>query len=240
MGKLFDQLLEDVRIKEGLKACINCGTCTAICPAASFYDYDPRYIINEVQSRDDERIENLLKGEKIWYCGECMSCKTRCPRDNTPGLIITVLRAISQDKGYFIESEKGRQQFAIKRTVGEWILKYGYCTYMEGAGTDLFPEQGPIWDWRQDNWREVIDQLGGNCDGDGPGILRKVPEESLNELRAIFEVTGAMKRFQTIEDYSRNAAKEDDIEFKDTGIDNKYFETVYKDVKKNHYLDTIQ
>ena len=44
MGKLYDKLTEDYRIKEGLKACINCGTCTAICPAADFYKYDPRKI----------------------------------------------------------------------------------------------------------------------------------------------------------------------------------------------------
>jgi heterodisulfide reductase subunit C1 len=146
MGKLYDKLKEDVRFEEGLKACINCGTCTAICAAASFYNYDPRSIVDTVQTRDDEQIEALLKGEQIWYCGECMSCKTRCPRGNTPGLIICALRSLSQDLGYFIESEKGRQQLALKRTVGQWILDHGYCLYLEGVGTDLHPEQGPVWD----------------------------------------------------------------------------------------------
>ncbi|NVO10653.1 MAG: hypothetical protein HXX16_11870 [Bacteroidales bacterium] len=41
MGKLFDRLNNDVRFVEGLSACINCGTCTAICPAAEVYDYHP-------------------------------------------------------------------------------------------------------------------------------------------------------------------------------------------------------
>ena len=94
MKTLCQELLEDVRIQEGLKACMNCGTCTAICPAASFYDYDPRFIINEVQAKDENKLIELLKGEKIWYCGECMSCKTRCPRDNTPGLIITDRKSV--------------------------------------------------------------------------------------------------------------------------------------------------
>ena len=92
MGKLYDKLMEDYRFKEGLNACINCGTCTAICPAAEFYKYDPRSITDIVQSKDDDEIEALLKSETIWYCGQCMSCVTRCPRKNAPGFIIQALR----------------------------------------------------------------------------------------------------------------------------------------------------
>ena len=57
MGKLYDLLREDYRVKEGLKTCINCGTCTAICPAAEFYRYDPRKIVDTVQRGNDEDIE---------------------------------------------------------------------------------------------------------------------------------------------------------------------------------------
>ena len=64
------------------------------------------------------------------------------------------LRSLSQDLGYFVESEKGRQQLFMKRVVGGWILKHGYCLYLEGIGTDMYPEQGPIWDWKQENWSE--------------------------------------------------------------------------------------
>ena len=70
MGQLYDKLSADVRYKEGLRACINCGTCTAVCPAAEFYNYDPRKIANIVQAKDDAGIEALLKSETIWYCGE--------------------------------------------------------------------------------------------------------------------------------------------------------------------------
>ena len=69
MGRLYDLLMKDYRLKEGLNACINCGTCTAICPAAEFYRYDPRKIVDIVQSKDDDEIEKLLKSDTIWYCG---------------------------------------------------------------------------------------------------------------------------------------------------------------------------
>jgi len=61
MGKLYDMLKKDVRYHESLKACINCGTCSAICPAASFYKYDPLEIIETVQCQDENQLEELLK-----------------------------------------------------------------------------------------------------------------------------------------------------------------------------------
>ena len=110
MKNYYEMLMEDVRFEEGLNACMNCGVCTAICPAAEFYNYDPRKIVDLVQTGDNDEIELLLKSETIWYCGECMSCKTRCPRGNTPALVIMSLRTLSQKLGFFTESEKGRQQ----------------------------------------------------------------------------------------------------------------------------------
>ena len=233
MGKLYNELIQDIHLQEGLKACINCGTCTAICPAAEFYNYDPREIADIVQLQDDNKIEALLKSETIWYCGECMSCKTRCPRGNTPGQIIIALRSLSQKKGYFTESEKGRQQLYIKRTVGQWMLDYGYCLYLEGVTTDGHPEQGPVWDWRQDNWSDVMQRLGANYKGAGPGILRKIPDDALKEIYEIFKVTGAIERFDKIEKDSEAKAKEMGIEFGE-GIDNEYVKTIYSAQNKEH------
>src|SRR5208337_1680278 len=118
MGHVIDLLKKDVRFIEGMNACSNCGTCTAICPAAEFYEYDPRQLMVDIQSNNEDILTELLKSDFIWYCGECMSCKSRCPRNNTPGLVIMVLRTLSQKLGYFTESEKGRQQLFMKRVVG--------------------------------------------------------------------------------------------------------------------------
>jgi heterodisulfide reductase subunit C len=233
MGKLYDLLLKDIRFEEGLNACMNCGVCTAICPAAEFYNYDPRQIVDTVQSKDDSKITELLKSETIWYCGECMSCKTRCPRGNAPGLIIMALRSLSQDLGFFTESEKGRQQLALKRTVGHWMITYGYCLYLEGVGTSMHPEQGPVWDWIQDNWKDVFKKMGANYQGDGPGILRRIPEDAMEEIREIFRVTGGMKRFEDIEEFSKIKALELNMQF-DEGIENEYFKHIYKTNNGSH------
>ena len=48
MEDLYRLLMRDVRFEEGLNACMNCGVCTAICPAAEYYSYDPRRVVDIV------------------------------------------------------------------------------------------------------------------------------------------------------------------------------------------------
>jgi len=205
---LYERLTEDIRFQEGMKACINCGTCTAICPAAEFYDYDPRCIVDLVQNKNEAELEKLLRSDLIWYCGECMSCITRCPRSNAPGLIIIALRSLSQDLGYFTDSEKGRQQIVLKRAIGDTILETGYCLYIRKITHEAHPESGPIWKWITDNADQLFIRLGANLDGKGTGVLRKIPQENLDELKRIFEVTGGMERFNKIEEFSAKKAEE--------------------------------
>ena len=193
MGNLVDYIKQDVRADEALKACMNCGMCTAVCPAAEFYDYDPRRICDTVQRGDETEIENLLKGDTIWFCGQCMSCKTRCPRGNVPGELISVLRRASEELGYFAESEKGRQQKQLMNAIGTNILEIGYCVHPDRVDPDCHPEQGPIWEWYRENIEEIAPKLGANYHGSGPGALRTIPEEDLDEVRKIFEVTGGME-----------------------------------------------
>lgn len=237
MESLYEKLSHDIRFIEGLKACMNCGVCTAICPAAEFYNYDPRKIVDLVQDKDESSLEELLKSDTIWYCGECMSCKTRCPRGNTPALVIMALRTLSQETGYFTDSEKGRQQFAIKRTIGENIFKYGYCVATYAVNPEYHKEQGPIWDYIIENSREIYERLGGTIDGNGEGPLRKIPEDAKEELRRIFEVTGGTEFYNTIEKHSKRKAAEMGLQISDEGIDNEYFIEVYTANNKAHNID---
>ena len=199
METLTQILAQDIRLQEGLKACISCGTCTAICPAAKVSDYDPRMIVEAVQRNDNTILRQLLQGNEIWRCGECLSCKTRCPRGNTPGYIIQALRALSIKTGMFAESEQGRLQLEVKRSVGEHILKYGYCMHIDEVETGKYPEQGPVWEWYRKYRESVLSRLGANYNQEGPGTLRKISDRSLKDLHAIFIETGAMERFQQIE-----------------------------------------
>ncbi len=230
MSNFFDQLHLDVRFEEGLVACINCGVCTAVCPAAEFYNYDPRQIVDTVQSRNESAIEALLKSETIWYCGECMSCRPRCPRGNTPGYIIQALRNLSQRTGLFVESEKGRQQLALKRVIGQGIIDNGYCLTPRAIDPDLHPEQGPVWRWIYDNHKEVYALFTDNYASSGAGPVRKIDDKTMGELRNILEQTGCMELFETIEEHSDRKAREMGFD----GADQEYLKYISTTNSGNH------
>ena len=231
MGKLYELLKEDYRVKEGLKTCINCGTCTAICPAAEFYRYDPRKIVDTVQRGDDAEIEKLLKSDVIWYCGECMSCRPRCPRGNTPGYVIQALRTLSQRLGFFVESEKGRQQLALKRLIGDNILRTGYCLTPRNIRPEMHPEQGAVWEWIYDN-DEAVYALFSDCYGkEGAGALRRIDDESLAEIHRIFEVSGGKEFYDNIERHSERKARQMGYD----GATDEYMMETYTYNSENHY-----
>lgn len=227
MSSLFEALEKDVRYIEGMKSCINCGICTANCPAAAVSDYDPRMVVDIVQQRDEKELEELLKSDTIWRCGECLSCKTRCPRGNTPCYIIQALRGLSIETGYFIESEQGRKQLAVKRTVGDHILKYGYCVYIDEIDLETYPEQGPVWDWLRKNRKSLMKRLGTSYKENRSGTLRNTSRESLDDLKKIFDETGGTQRFNKIEEYSFDKAYELGLEFS-VGKD-EYFWYLYNE-----------
>jgi heterodisulfide reductase subunit C len=222
LEKLFDHIKKDPRFIHGLKSCINCGTCTAICPAASIYDYDPREITDLLQSEDEKVLTDLLKSDKIWYCGQCMSCKTRCPRDNTPGLLIQALRNLSIDSGLYMHSFSGRQMYALKKLIGDTILSHGYCVHADGLDTENFPEMGPVWDWIRENIAEIYNRFGNSYNREGNGALRKISKNDLSELNEILRITGTIERFDKIETDAIKHSELEGLEIDDSMF-NDYF-----------------
>lgn len=208
MGKYYDELMQDHRFQEGLSACMNCGACTAVCPAAEYYNYDPRRIVDEVQARDDESIEKLMKSDTIWYCGECMSCRPRCPRGNTPAYVIQALRKMSQKYGFFTESEKGRQQYALGRVLGDNMRELGYCIHPTRMMPAMHPEQGPVWAWIHENDDAVFERFTNNYKKPGSGPARAIDAESMAEFNRIFDVSGGTAFLSEIERYSLIKADE--------------------------------
>ena len=83
------------------------------------------------------------------------------------------------------------------------------------------------------NREELLERLGGNYKKEGPGILRKIPEETLGELKKIFEVTGGIDRYEKIEAFSKKKAEEMDMTLDDS-MDNEYFRYIYKNNSDTH------
>lgn len=231
MSHYYNLLLEDIRFVEGMKSCMNCGVCTGVCPAAEFYSYDPRNIVSIVQRKDDKEIEDLLKGEEIWYCGECMSCKPRCPRGNVPALVIQALRLLSQKLGFFVLSEKGRQQLAIKRTIGENVYSVGYCVTPDLVDINAHPEQGKTWQWVFKNTKDVFDRFDNDYGKLNGGACRKMDDKTLGEIQRIFEVSGGKQMYDTIEKYSNEYALSQGY----NGADEDYMTEIFSVNSGNHH-----
>ena len=88
------------------------------------------------------------------------------------------------------------------------ILNLGYCVHPDTYKYEDHPESGPIFEWVLQNREEVYGRLGAQYGKEGPGALRKIPQEDLDELQAIFDVTGGTERIRLVEEASKRKAEE--------------------------------
>ncbi len=63
---------------ERIKECIQCGTCSSICPLSVYMDISPRRLI---AMADAGFKQEVLSSFTIWLCASCYSCSVNCPRD---------------------------------------------------------------------------------------------------------------------------------------------------------------
>ena len=75
--KGFGKELMSVSGCEQLKSCIQCGTCSGVCPLSIYMDYTPRQVM--ALARADFKNE-VLRSHTIWLCASCYACTVECPR----------------------------------------------------------------------------------------------------------------------------------------------------------------
>jgi len=73
----FSQEIMDVSGCEQLTSCIQCGTCSGICPLSIYMDFSPRQVMALV--RADFKNE-VLQSKTVWLCASCYACTVECPR----------------------------------------------------------------------------------------------------------------------------------------------------------------
>ena len=121
---------------------------------------------------------------------------------------------------------------ALKRIIGENILRTGYCIVPRMVKPELHPEQGPVWEWIVENDREVYGRFTPVYMRQGAGALRRIDEQSLAEIERIFEVSGGKRMFDTIEEHSDRKAREMGYE---EGADQRYLMDVFRNNSNEHY-----
>jgi heterodisulfide reductase subunit C len=62
---------------EQLEHCIQCGTCSGLCPLSIFMDHTPRQVME--LTRSDFKNE-VLQSTTIWLCASCYACTVECPK----------------------------------------------------------------------------------------------------------------------------------------------------------------
>lgn len=101
--KIFSEMRGDFRYREFVLGCLNCGECTTGCPAARFYDFSPREMLQIAMSDDPDVLLDAMQ-EKIWACCQCYTCNMRCRFGNDIAGIISVMRELAVRNG--LESAK--------------------------------------------------------------------------------------------------------------------------------------
>ena len=72
----FTHEIENTIGCEGLRKCIQCGECSAICPMSIYMDITPRRIIAMIREGfKDETLSSFT----IWLCSSCYACTASCP-----------------------------------------------------------------------------------------------------------------------------------------------------------------
>ncbi len=194
LQEIFDDIQSDLRYDHELNGCLNCGICTATCPAAHYYDFSPREIVQLLWTENLEGIYDAMQ-EKIWSCAQCYTCAARCPFDNSPGGLVMIMRETAIKHG--MQSAKD-----VLRPFSRVMLK------LISTGNQLSPDM--ISAEHFPDWGPAISKV----DAPLKALRKAIPVPTLNtmetawevnlktsvELYTIWEMTGVIDQLETIDE----------------------------------------
>ena len=190
---LFARVTADTRFKDYVKGCYECGICVAACPSARFYDFSPRKITQTVCREDLDTFWTQIN-EDVWNCSQCFSCD-RCPRGNSPGGLITIMREVAVTAGL----RSAKQALEGGERVVYKIMATGTQVSPDMLQPEAFPDWGP--EVREvslnlDLWRRALP----------PETLHttttawQIDEKTLIELYLIWHMTGVLDMIKAVDE----------------------------------------
>jgi Fe-S oxidoreductase len=72
----FYASLYEIADGEQIRTCLQCGTCSGICPFGYLMDYPPGRMISALRS---EMFDRVLETDSVWMCVSCYACTQVCP-----------------------------------------------------------------------------------------------------------------------------------------------------------------
>ncbi|MEE9371887.1 MAG: 4Fe-4S dicluster domain-containing protein [Saprospiraceae bacterium] len=191
--RLFEEVKADMRYEDVLRGCYECGICVAACPSARFYDFSPR-VIAQAAAREDTDLMYTLMNDSIWDCSQCFSCD-RCPRKNSPGLLITIMREVAVRNGLQTSKDalEGYGRIIYK------IMSTGTQVSPDMLQPEAFPDWGP-------HTREISDNLEYWRRALPPETMHTtetswtIDDKTIVELYLIWHMTGVMDMIKEIDE----------------------------------------
>jgi len=191
--KLFNEVKADMRWETTLYGCYECGICVASCPSARFYEFSPR-VYAQVMAREDIHTFYELLNDSVWDCSQCFSC-TRCPRQNNPGGIITIMREVAVNNG--MQSAKTALQ-AYSRIIYK-VMSTGTQVAPDMLQPDFFPDWGPDVvkvSENLENWRRAIPPETLHT----TELAWDVSEQTQLELYLIWKLSGNLDQIEILDE----------------------------------------
>lgn len=81
---------------ENVKVCMQCATCTGMCPMAQEMEVPPRLVMHLAQFGMQERLAGI---NTYWKCASCHACTVKCPRGIDIAKVMEALRQLSLRTG---------------------------------------------------------------------------------------------------------------------------------------------
>lgn len=191
--KLFLEVKADARFPEYLYGCYECGICVAACPSARFYDFSPRRIAQAIAREDIDLVYEQMNDD-VWECSQCFSCN-RCPRQNSPGGVITIMREVAVKHGL----RSAKEALGGYGRVIYKILLTGTQVSPDMLQPDAFPDWGPeVRNVSQnlESWRKAIPPETMHT----TETAWEVDDKTIIELYLIWHMTGVMKMIEEIDE----------------------------------------
>jgi quinone-modifying oxidoreductase subunit QmoC len=81
-----------------LFSCIQCGTCSGMCPISPYMDFTPRQIIAMIRAGFKGEV---LSSYTTWLCASCYSCTVECPSEIKLTDIMYAAKRLAIRKGVY-------------------------------------------------------------------------------------------------------------------------------------------
>jgi quinone-modifying oxidoreductase, subunit QmoC len=167
---------------EQLLNCIQCGTCSGVCPLSIYMDYTPRQVM--ALTRGDFKKE-VLESHTIWLCASCYACTVECPREIRITDIMYELKQRAIHEGIY---PKKFPIPVLAREFGQMVKDYGRITELLLV-MKLFLKTNPF--AAMASWRMGIDLMKT-----GRLSLTRESIKAREDLARMFEAVDEVKEPQ--------------------------------------------